>query len=789
MTSSNTLKKIISIASAALLTIGGSIGVAAPASATAITSIKSMGYTMAWLPGGTVESTFTSTRIGFSSQFEMDDVTAFRGQAITISSTNTGFPNGQGLADNVYITFYSSLANRTAYQQISGTQVYNGNNSSVTVPANALAMRVQFSSAFNGDSSRTLAAGTYGSTPHVFHAGTEIPTTNASSGSNLYLSSSSASVEGATGAFTTPATGTIQSTSFKVAGCLNMSAITSSTTYTATLRVNGTVVSGMTDYVVSALGGSSYSEVMGASNSFSSGQLSTWRQAGQPLKIVVDNYGNMSLNAAATQYDATLTLVDQSSTSLLGDCSPATPSGSGTITGTPSSGMTPASLNFTPDSTLGANSSWGVNVYKSSDNSLVSYASGMGSGSTMLMPPMGQMGPGTWTVGESYYAKAVNSVTINGQSLTSALGTASSAFTIPANFNGSGGGGGGGVVIPSDCNPAIVITNVAYSAPSLDPTAVVRRIYNNDPSIGTSTPCLAAYSASALGTLATLNGAVVGTPSRNTGVRASVSNLPVSWTGLTTGQGNLAGRTLNDGDVYEVRYFVGIAQVPTLSDTPTFTASLILNPSGSSGGGSVSSSVVAPTPAIVAPLLSGFTALSRPMISLGGQVALTSGDFTGLTSAKIEGKSLDFILGKTGNLTFTVPTGEAGKTADLLLTFTNGTVNLQNAIKYVAPVVVANVAERSIAIAPGSKKLSEATADQVRAAAFANMTNTSVSCVAYATGNSAAAKAAAIASAKAVCALATKVNPNLTAAPITVVVDKVKARKVGVGIKVYKATK
>jgi hypothetical protein len=222
----------------------------------------------------------------------------------------------------------------------------------------------------------------------------------------------------------------------------------------------------------------------------------------------------------------------------------------------------------------------------------------------------------------------------------------------------------------------------------------------------------------------------------------------------------------------------------------TITTSVAADGSGSTQNQQQSSSnEPAPTPAIIAPLLPAISAINRPMISLGGQVALSSGDFNGLTSAKIDGKSLDFILGKTGNLTFTVPNGEAGKTADLLLTFTTGTVNLQNAIKYVAPVVVADVPERPVSIVPGSKKLSEATADQVRAAAFANMTNTSVSCVAYATSNTAAAKAAAIASANAVCALATKANPNLTAAPITVVVDKVKARKVGVGIKVYKATK
>jgi hypothetical protein len=179
--------------------------------------------------------------------------------------------------------------------------------------------------------------------------------------------------------------------------------------------------------------------------------------------------------------------------------------------------------------------------------------------------------------------------------------------------------------------------------------------------------------------------------------------------------------------------------------------------------------------------------LNKPMASLGGKVALSAGDFTGLVSAKIAGKSLDFILGNTGNITMTVPQGEAGKTADLVLTFNTGSIILQDAIKYVAPVVVADVPVRPVSISAGASKLSEEAADQIRHAALANLKNTDISCVAYAVADTAAAKAAAKATATKACALAKKTNSDLTVAPITVVVDKLKARTQGVGIKVYKA--
>jgi hypothetical protein len=123
-------------------------------------------------------------------------------------------------------------------------------------------------------------------------------------------------------------------------------------------------------------------------------------------------------------------------------------------------------------------------------------------------------------------------------------------------------------------------------------------------------------------------------------------------------------------------------------------------------------------PAAVQPLVPAFIALNKPMASLGGKVALSAGDFTGLVSAKIAGKSLDFILGNTGKITMTVPQGEAGKTADLHLTFNTGSIILQDAIKYVAPLDIAKVGVRPISIAAGAKKITDGVADQIRQAAF-----------------------------------------------------------------------
>ena len=194
-----------------------------------------------------------------------------------------------------------------------------------------------------------------------------------------------------------------------------------------------------------------------------------------------------------------------------------------------------------------------------------------------------------------------------------------------------------------------------------------------------------------------------------------------------------------------------------------------------------------PVPAAVQPLVPAFLALNKPMASLGGKVALSAGDFTGLVSAKIAGKSLDFILGKTGQITMTVPQGEAGKTADLVLTFNTGSIILQDAIKYVAPVVVAAVPARPVSVSSASKTFSEEAQSEIRQAAFANVKNTAVACVGYAAANTASAREAAVAIATKACAIANKANSDLVITGVDVVVDKLKARTQGVGIKVYKA--
>jgi hypothetical protein len=268
---------------------------------------------------------------------------------------------------------------------------------------------------------------------------------------------------------------------------------------------------------------------------------------------------------------------------------------------------------------------------------------------------------------------------------------------------------------------------------------------------------------------------------------ASVSNSVTSWAGLTSGI--LAGRTLNDGDVYRLNYYVGIAQTPTLSDTPTFSLSLILNPTGTSGnnsnGNSVSVAPSEPAPVWQAPLLNAVVGTAKNIGVSGGKLALTGSDFAGLKSVTVAGKDVAFTTDSNGSVSIPVPSGKAG-VADLTMVFTTGTITIHDGIKYVTPTVVASVPERAVAIAAGTKKITVAVADQVRQAAFANMSNTSVQCVAYSASNKSAAKAAAKATATALCALAVKANPSLSITAVTVVVNKTRAAKEAVGIKVYK---
>jgi hypothetical protein len=92
-----------------------------------------------------------------------------------------------------------------------------------------------------------------------------------------------------------------------------------------------------------------------------------------------------------------------------------------------------------------------------------------------------------------------------------------------------------------------------------------------------------------------------------------------------------------------------------------------------------------------------------------------------------------------------------------------------------------------VAIKAGAKSISESAADDIRHAALANLKNDTIQCVAYSASTSASAKAAAKLTAVQACGFAVKANPELKVADVEVIVDKVKARTQGVGIKVYKA--
>ena len=196
---------------------------------------------------------------------------------------------------------------------------------------------------------------------------------------------------------------------------------------------------------------------------------------------------------------------------------------------------------------------------------------------------------------------------------------------------------------------------------------------------------------------------------------------------------------------------------------------------------------IKPLPAAVQQVVGAIPSFNKPLVAGGGKIDASSGDFTGLVSATIGGKTVDFKSPTGVGISLTVPTGKAGTTADLVLTFKTGPIIFQDAIKYVAPVVVAEVPARPVSVSSSSKTFSEEAQNEIRRAAFANVKNTAVSCVAYAASNSASSQAAALDLATRACAIANKANSDLAITGVSVVVDKLKARTQGVGIKVYKA--
>ncbi len=354
---------------------------------------------------------------------------------------------------------------------------------------------------------------------------------------------------------------------------------------------------------------------------------------------------------------------------------------------------------------------------------------------------------------------------------------------LTATVAGGGGGSGSG---PTYCAGQTSITSFAASSSTLSPGGSFTQIYNGIPSLASCSLPVNGFAAARF-----INGVMIGNfyYSGSSQALTLTTSYPFTYTQLQT----QAGRPLVDGDVYTSKIWVNPGNTqPSQTSAGDFSYTVTITGAGASGATPVltaeqARNILKPVPAAVQPLVPGFLALNKPMASLGGKVALSAGDFTGLVSAKIAGKSLDFILGTTGKITMTVPQGEAGKTADLVLTFNTGSIILQDAIKYVAPLEIAKVGVRPISIAAGAKKISDGVADQIRQAAFANAKNDTIQCIAYSASNSSAAIAAAKLTAVQACGVAVKANSDLKVADVVVVVDKLKARTQGVGIKVYKA--
>ena len=362
-------------------------------------------------------------------------------------------------------------------------------------------------------------------------------------------------------------------------------------------------------------------------------------------------------------------------------------------------------------------------------------------------------------------------------------GVTGAVANLPSALTATVGGGGGGGGTPT-CAGQTAVTAYSASTTTLSPGGSFTVSYNGNPSLS---GCILPTNGFASGRY--LNGTLVGV------FYYSATSQGLQVTPYVTTFANLqtqTGRTLVDGDVYTNKIWVNPGNTaPVQSGPGDFSFTITITGVGVGGSSTVpaltpeqAKNQIKPLPVIVQPLVAALPSLSKPLVDAGGKVDVKSGDFTGLVSASISGKALDLTVGSTGSLTITVPNGLAGTTADLLLNFKSGTVILQDAIKYVAPVVVAQVPVRPVSIKAGAKKLSATAADEIRHAAFANLKNNSIECVAYAA--SAATADSAKATAQQACDLAVKSNPDLVNTSVVVVIDKIKAATQGVGIRVYK---
>jgi hypothetical protein len=247
---------------------------------------------------------------------------------------------------------------------------------------------------------------------------------------------------------------------------------------------------------------------------------------------------------------------------------------------------------------------------------------------------------------------------------------------------------GGGGVSYSACNPALTVTSIGYAngRTTLAPGESYSRVFNNDPSIVSSNGCAAAFAGNvAYGYRATLDGVQIYAFSNG----ASSGNIIVRTNSVTyetlIANPIFNGRTISQGSVYTISYYVGLTTTPTSSDTPTFSFSLILNPNGG-GSSPTTAAVQRPLPQInfAANPVNGVSA--RPTADTRkGTLTIEGSNLSDLTSITIGGKAATFTV-KDGKLDIKLPAGVTGF-PEVVMTNASGSITMQNAIEIYAPTV------------------------------------------------------------------------------------------------------
>jgi hypothetical protein len=448
----------ISTAIVAVAAVAASALIAtAPASATpSTTNVTKLSYTMAWQPGGTTSVTMDATRVDFNAQYRYVNAGSLVGRALTVGTLTTGLPAGKSLYDYAYFSFFTSndFTGRITFNNPCGTGTTDGLQinatgsggqcTSVTVPANTVAMTISYTSAFNGSSgtySNLMPANTsITATPRVFNNGALITATSvvdysAPAPVGLYYmeSNSYSTVQGYHTSMTIPATGVTKQASVRQSVCVDFTGFRSASndTISAVIKINGTAVPSMdSDYSWGLAGGYSFPLYGNTLSTTGNSSVATWET--NHVATIQTNAGGTVFNPTAGSTVTATTEVTNGATNVVVSCAPSTPTATGTL------GTSMGSLSFTPDASY-TGKNWVVNVYRNDNDVLVGSGQGMGSSSTQVNGISSMNAPpAAIPYGVPLYAKVAIALTISdnygggGTSFNSAFTTAKSAvYTLP----------------------------------------------------------------------------------------------------------------------------------------------------------------------------------------------------------------------------------------------------------------------------------------------------------------------------------------------------------------------